>query len=56
MHMASFPLVPNPVMFNEETYTLTPAPEHGQYTEEMMLELGFDWNQIIAYKERGAIL
>ncbi len=31
------------------------APELGQHTEEVLLELGFDWEQIIALKDRGAI-
>jgi crotonobetainyl-CoA:carnitine CoA-transferase CaiB-like acyl-CoA transferase len=35
---------------------LRPAPEHGQHTEEILLELGLDWDAIIAYKEAGAIL
>jgi len=32
-----------------------PAPECGQHTEEVLLELGYDWEQIGALKERGAI-
>jgi crotonobetainyl-CoA:carnitine CoA-transferase CaiB-like acyl-CoA transferase len=31
------------------------SPELGQHTEEVMLELGFDWDAIIAMKEAGAI-
>ena len=31
------------------------APELGQHTEEVLLELGYDWEQIIPLKERGAI-
>jgi crotonobetainyl-CoA:carnitine CoA-transferase CaiB-like acyl-CoA transferase len=31
------------------------APELGQNTEEILLELGFDWDKIIALKEAGAI-
>jgi crotonobetainyl-CoA:carnitine CoA-transferase CaiB-like acyl-CoA transferase len=31
------------------------APELGQNTEEILLELGFDWDRIIALKESGAI-
>jgi crotonobetainyl-CoA:carnitine CoA-transferase CaiB-like acyl-CoA transferase len=30
-------------------------PELGQHTEEVLLELGFDWDKIIALKETGAI-
>ncbi len=30
-------------------------PELGQHTEEVLLELGYDWDGIIALKERGAI-
>ncbi len=31
------------------------APELGQHTEEVLLELGYDWDQIIPLKENGAI-
>jgi formyl-CoA transferase len=30
-------------------------PELGQHTEEVLLELGYDWEHIVALKERGAI-
>ena len=52
----TFPLVANPVQFDETPPTLVAAPEHGQHTEEILLELGLDWDQIIAHKEAGAIL
>src|SRR5215216_506927 len=32
-----------------------PSPEFGQHTEEVLLELGHDWEQIIALKEAGVI-
>jgi formyl-CoA transferase len=31
------------------------APELGQHTEEVLLELGYDWDQIIALKEAAVI-
>ena len=31
------------------------APELGQHTEEVLLELGYDWEGIVAQKESGAI-
>jgi crotonobetainyl-CoA:carnitine CoA-transferase CaiB-like acyl-CoA transferase len=52
----TFPLVTNPVQFDEQQVTLTAAPEHGQHTEEILLELGYSWEDIIAHKESGAIL
>jgi crotonobetainyl-CoA:carnitine CoA-transferase CaiB-like acyl-CoA transferase len=31
------------------------APELGQHTEEVLLEMGYDWERIIALKEAGAL-
>jgi crotonobetainyl-CoA:carnitine CoA-transferase CaiB-like acyl-CoA transferase len=31
------------------------SPELGQHTEDVLLEMGLDWDRIIALKERGAI-
>jgi crotonobetainyl-CoA:carnitine CoA-transferase CaiB-like acyl-CoA transferase len=33
-----------------------PAPELGQHTEEVMLELGYTWEEIGAMRDAGAIL
>jgi crotonobetainyl-CoA:carnitine CoA-transferase CaiB-like acyl-CoA transferase len=53
----SFDLVANPVQFDETPVgTTTPAPEHGQHTEEILLELGLDWDEITDLKECGAVL
>jgi len=45
-----------PVQFDETPHPPTRAPEYGEHTEEILLELGMDWDQIIAAKESGAIL
>ena len=52
----SYDLVANPVQMDETADELQAAPEHGQHTEEILLELGLDWDAIIAYKESGAVL
>ncbi len=49
-------LVANPVQFDESPPELRRAPEHGQHTEEVLLELGLSWDDLVTYKERGAIL
>lgn len=46
----------NPVQFNETVPETPAAPEHGQHTEELLLDLGLSWDEIIAHKESGAIL
>jgi crotonobetainyl-CoA:carnitine CoA-transferase CaiB-like acyl-CoA transferase len=45
-----------PVQFNETPPLAARAPEHGQHTEEVLLELGLTWDDILAAKESGAIL
>jgi crotonobetainyl-CoA:carnitine CoA-transferase CaiB-like acyl-CoA transferase len=52
----TFSLVANPVQFDEDTPNLRRAPEHGQQTEEVLLELGVTWEDIAAHKASGAIL
>jgi formyl-CoA transferase len=31
------------------------APELGQHTEEVLLELGYDWERIAELRDRGAL-
>jgi crotonobetainyl-CoA:carnitine CoA-transferase CaiB-like acyl-CoA transferase len=49
-------LVANPVQFDEKPWDLSGAPECGQQTEEVLLELGVAWDEIARYKEEKAIL
>jgi crotonobetainyl-CoA:carnitine CoA-transferase CaiB-like acyl-CoA transferase len=44
------------VQFNETPPPAARAPEHGQHTEEILLELDLDWDDIAAAKDSGAIL
>ncbi len=48
-------LVANPVQFDETPPTLRPAPGFGEHTDNLLLELGFDWDRIIELKLSGAV-
>jgi crotonobetainyl-CoA:carnitine CoA-transferase CaiB-like acyl-CoA transferase len=52
----TFPLVASPVNFDGTDVVLHAAPEHGQHTEEILLELGCSWEDIAQHKESGAVL
>jgi crotonobetainyl-CoA:carnitine CoA-transferase CaiB-like acyl-CoA transferase len=49
-------LVANPALFDEEPVEMTRAPEHGEHTELVLMDLGYDWDAIAAMKESGAVL
>jgi crotonobetainyl-CoA:carnitine CoA-transferase CaiB-like acyl-CoA transferase len=49
-------LVASPAQFDETAITVERAPEHGEHTELLLMDLGYDWDQIAAMKESGAIL
>ncbi len=51
----SFDLVASPVLYDETPLQLAPMPEFSAHTEELVLELGGDWDRILALKESGAI-
>lgn len=44
-----------PVQFDEQALAVEPAPEPGQHTEEVLLELGYDWGDITRLKDARAI-
>jgi crotonobetainyl-CoA:carnitine CoA-transferase CaiB-like acyl-CoA transferase len=50
-----FTLVASPVQFDERSPALRPAPDLGQHTEEVLLELGLSWDDLAAAKDAGAI-
>jgi len=49
-------LVASPAQFDEQPVQMTRCPEHGEHTETALLAAGFEWDQIAAMKESGAIL
>lgn len=55
-HGETYRVVAAPVQFNETAPGPTRAPEHGQHTEEILLELDLDWDQIAQAKDARAIL
>jgi crotonobetainyl-CoA:carnitine CoA-transferase CaiB-like acyl-CoA transferase len=49
-------MVASPVDFSHTSWAPTaPTPECGQHTEEVLLELGYDWEQIGALRAKGAL-
>ena len=55
-HGETYRIVAAPVQFNETPPGPNRAPEHGQHTEEILLELEVDWDQIAHAKDVKAIL
>ncbi len=52
----SLPLVTTPVQFDGEPGSPRRAPEHGEHTEAVLLELGMTWDEIGELKEQGVII
>jgi crotonobetainyl-CoA:carnitine CoA-transferase CaiB-like acyl-CoA transferase len=53
---ASYRLPAVPVQFDGQPPALRRAPEHGEDTEALLLELGYGWKDIGALKEEGVVL
>jgi len=51
----TFRLVANPVQFDEAPPELKKGPEHAQHTEEILLEIGIEWERIEALKRTGTV-
>ncbi|MER5181518.1 CoA transferase [Streptomyces sp. NPDC002896] len=52
---SSYRLPTVPVQFDERPPALRRAPEHGEHTEAVLLELGFTWERIAELKDAGVI-
>ena len=52
---STFRLVSSPVQFDEQPPALRKGPEHAQHTEDVLLELGLEWDRIAELKGVGAI-
>lgn len=56
MDGSTFRSVASPLQFGGETIgRLRAMPEHAQHTEEVLLEHGWEWDDLIKLKEAGAI-
>ncbi len=50
-------LADHPIRYSATPHTISSvAPELGQHTEEVLLELGYDWQDITRLQDRGVIL
>jgi crotonobetainyl-CoA:carnitine CoA-transferase CaiB-like acyl-CoA transferase len=48
-------VVSGPAQFDATPPAASRAPEHGEHTEEILLEMGFGWDDIGQLQEAGAI-
>lgn len=54
--LGRIPVVAHPLRFSETpTRVAAAAPELGQHTEDVLLELGYSWEEITELREKGAI-
>ena len=53
---AAYRLPAVPVQIDGRPPPLRRAPEHGEDTEALLLEVGYDWDEIAALKEAGVVL
>ncbi|WP_019546620.1 CaiB/BaiF CoA transferase family protein [Streptomyces sulphureus] len=52
----AFKLVSAPVQFNERPGNVRRAPEHGEHTDDVLMETGLSMEEVLALKVEGAVL
>ncbi|MDG2003305.1 MAG: CoA transferase [Novosphingobium sp.] len=53
---AQLAVATNPVQFDKVPPKVARAPAHGEHTDEVLLELGLSYDEILAHKAEGAVL
>ena len=53
---STFPLITSPVQLDEQPPPLRRAPDHGEHTEQILLETGRSWDDIKKLKQSKAVL
>ena len=51
----NFRLPTGAVQFDEQPTALRRGPEHAEHTEQVLLELGYGWDDISKFKDNGVI-
>lgn len=51
----AYRLPTGPVQLDQRAPDLRRAPEHGEHTETLLLELGYDWDRITELRDNGVI-
>jgi crotonobetainyl-CoA:carnitine CoA-transferase CaiB-like acyl-CoA transferase len=46
----------NPVQFDKAPSAVSAAPGHGEHTDEVLLDLGLSYDEILDHKAAGAVL
>jgi len=50
-----YDLVGAPAQFDGAAHELRPAPSHGEHTDEVLLDLGYTWDELIELKVAGTV-
>jgi crotonobetainyl-CoA:carnitine CoA-transferase CaiB-like acyl-CoA transferase len=56
MRGAALDVPANPIRFDQNPPSVSGAPEHGQHTEEVLMDLGLSFEEILKHKAKGTLL